>query len=159
MAITASGLYGLTIEKFFNFTTALTSATGGLESESAFKGALVVDNYTHAYDTHDFWDDVTPATNEISGTGYTAGGTTLTSTEITVASPAAGTLKYDIADLSWSNSTITNAMALIGYRATGTNSSSELVFLLDFVTAVSTVSGLLTVQIAANGVFNLDYTP
>lgn len=158
MAISASGLYGLTLEKFFNFTTALTSATSGLESETAFKGALVLDAYTHDYDVHDFWNDV--SANEVTGTtGYTAGGNTLTTTEITVGSPSAGVLKYDHDDLSWANSTIPNAMALVGYRATGTGSTSELVYLLDFVTAVSTSNGLLTVQIAANGVFNLDYTP
>lgn len=150
MAITASGLYGLTLEKMF-----IDTAGQSLEAET-HKALMVTDTYTHAYDTHDFRDDIT---NEVSGTGYSTGGSTMTTTEITVASPAAGTLKYDIADMSWSNSTITNAMALIGYFNVGTAATDQLIFLLDFVTAVSTVSGLLTVQIAANGVFNLDYTP
>lgn len=146
MAITASGLYGVTLEKMMIDTLAKS-----IELET-HKGMLVTDTYTHAYDTHSTKADIT---NEVSGTGYTAGGGTLTTTEVTVGSPTAGTLKFDHDDESWSNSTITSAMAMVGYFAT----DAELIYLLDFVTAVSTVSGLLTVQIAANGVFNLDYTP
>lgn len=155
MAITASGLYGLTLEKMF-----INTAGFSLESETATKGALVLDTYTHNYDTNAFWSELkTPTDYEVSGTGYTAGGVTLTTTEITVGSPSAGTLKYDHDDTAWANSSISNAMALVGYYATGTNSTSQLVYLLDFVTAVTTSNGLLTVQIGANGVFNLDYTP
>lgn len=150
MAISASGLYGLTLEKMF-----IDTAGQSLEAET-HKMMLVTDSYTPAYDTHDFRDDVT---NEVSGTGYTAGGTTITTTEITVASPAAGQLRWDHADPSWSGSTITSAMAGIDYFNVGTAATDQLIGLLDFVTAVSTVSGLLTVQIAANGVFYVDYTP
>lgn len=150
MAITASGLYGLTLEKFFNNT-----AGQSLEAET-HKALLVTDSYTHAYDTHAFRSDLT---NEVSGTGYTAGGNTLINTEITVGSPSAGVLKYDHDDVFWSSSTISNAMALIGYFNVGTSGTDQLVYLLDFVTAVTTTAGLLTVQIGANGVFNLDYTP
>lgn len=150
MAITASGLYGLTLEKMF-----IDTSGQSLEAET-HKALLVEDGYTHNYDTHDFRNDLT---NEVSGTGYSTGGTTITTTEVTVGSPAAGTLKYDHDDVSWSNSTIPNAMALVGYFNVGANTTDQLIYLLDFVTAVSTTSGLLTVQIAANGVFNLDYTP
>lgn len=150
MSITASGLYGLTFEKMF-----IDTAAQSLEAET-HKGMLVQDAYTPAFDTHDFRNDVT---NEVSGTGYSTGGTTITTTEITIGSPAAGQLKWDHDDVSWSGSTITSAMALVDYFNVGTSGTDQLIALLDFVTAVSTVSGLLTVQIAANGVFYLDYTP
>lgn len=150
MAITASGLYGLTLEKFF-----INTAGQSLEAET-HKGMLVTDTYTPNFDTHAFRSDVT---NEVSGTGYTTGGTALTTTEITVGSPSAGVLMYDHDNVLWSTSTISNAMALVGYLNVGTAGTDQLVYLLDFVTAVSTTSGLLTVQINANGVFNLDYTP
>jgi hypothetical protein len=39
------------------------------------------------------------------------------------------------------------------------SATDQLVYLLDFVTAVSTTAGLLLVSIHANGVFNWDYTP
>ena len=102
MSITASGLYGLTLEKMF-----IDTAAQSLEAET-HKGMLVQDAYTPAFDTHDFRNDVT---NEVSGTGYSTGGTTITTTEITIGSPAAGQLKWDHDDVSWSGSTITSAMA------------------------------------------------
>src|SRR5688572_3332752 len=101
MAITTPGWYGLTIEKFFN-ATAL--PTNGLESETAVKVMLITDAETPDFSADNFRDDVDA--NEVSGTGYTAGGSTLTSTELTVAS---GIVTWDAADLSWTTSTISNA--------------------------------------------------
>lgn len=59
------------------------------------------------------------ATNEVSGTGYTAGGETLTS----VSPTTSGTTAYvDFADVTWANSTITANGALI-YNANSSNAS------------------------------------
>lgn len=152
MSITASGMYGLTIEKAWNVSVAF--PTNGLESETAVKGLLVTDTYTPAFDTHDFRNDVT---NEVTGTGYTAGGIALTTTELTIAS---GVLTYDSADPSWASSTIANAMALVAYFARGgADTADELIFLSDFVTAVSTTNGTLLVQVNASGWWTNDYTP
>lgn len=142
MAITGSGLYGLTLEKFFNNGAAL-----NLEAENN-KVCMVTDSYTHAYDTHDFYNDLT---NEVSGTGYTAGGAALTSTEITL---SGGVLKYDAADVAWTTSTITNAMAGVLYADAVTD---ELILLSDFVTAASTTAGTFTIVWSASGIFTLDY--
>lgn len=152
MSITAAGWYGLTLEKMLNATSLPTS---GLESETAVKALLVNDSYTPNFDTHDFRDDIT---NEIAnGGGYTTGGVTLTSTEITLSS---GVLTWDAADPSWSSSTIASAMALVSYFARGgASSADELVLLSDFVTAVSTTNGTLLVQISASGLATIDYTP
>lgn len=147
MAITASGLYGLTLEKMF-----IDTAGQSLEAET-HKVLMVTDSYTPAFDTHDFRDDVT---NEVSGTGYTTGGTTLTSTEITL---SGGTLTFDAADVSWTSSTISNAMAAVGYFNVGSAATDQLVYLSDFVTAASTSSGTFTIQWNASGIFTLDYTP
>lgn len=153
MAIAASGLYGLTIEKQLIDTVGLS-----IESETAMKGLLVTDSYTPAFDTHDFRDDIT---NEIgAGGNYSTGGVTLTTTEVTVGSPSAGVLKWDHDDPQWASSTIVSAMALIDYFARGGASSADEVYaLLDFVTAVTTSNGLLLVSIASGGVLNLDFTP
>ena len=60
------------------------------------------------------------ATNEVTGTGYTAGGNTLTS----VSPTTSGTTAYvDFADTTWSNSTITANGALI-YNANSANAST-----------------------------------
>lgn len=150
MTITASGLFGLTLEKMF-----IDTAAQSLEAET-HKALMTTDTYAPDFDVHDFRNDVT---NEVTGTGYSSGGTTITTTEITVGSPSAGVLKYDHDDVQWASSTIANAMCLVGYFNVGTSATDQLIYLLDFVTAVSTTAGLLLVQIATNGVFNLDYTP
>lgn len=150
MAITAAGLYGLTLEKQFIDTLGLS-----LESETAVKGLLVLDAYTPNYDTHNFRDDVTA--NEASGTGYSAGGNTVTSTEITLSS---GVLTYDAADSSWASSTIADAMGEVGYFARGgADTADELMWLSDFVSAASSSSGTFTIQRSASGIWTLDYTP
>lgn len=145
MAITASGVFGLTLEKMLNNGAAI-----DLEAEDN-KVALVNDSYTPNFDTHDFFNDLT---NEVSGTGYTTGGKAYTSTEITLSS---GVLTYDCADPSWTSSTIPNAMAAVYYC--DSVASDPLIFLQDFVSAVSTVSGTLTIQENASGLFTIDYTP
>lgn len=153
MAITASGLYGLTLEKMF-----IDTAAESLESETDVRCALVLDGYTHDYNLHDFWNDV--SASEASGTGYTAGGNLLTSTEVTVAT---GTLTYDAADTSWTSSTISSAMAAVGYFQVGadltTPADDMLIFLSDFVTAASSSNGTFTVQWSASGIFTVDFTP
>lgn len=150
MAITASGLYGLTLEKQFIDTIGLS-----LESETAVKVLMVTDTETPDFTADAFRSAVTA--NEVSGTGYTAGGNTLTTTEITLAS---GVLTYDAADVSWSSSTISNAMAGAGYFARGgADTADELIFLSDFVTAASSSSGTFTIQWNASGIFTVDFTP
>jgi hypothetical protein len=151
MAVTASGLYGLTLEKFLNATSL---PTNGLESETAVKVLMCTDSETPNFDTHNFRDDIAA---EVSGTGYTTGGVVITSTELTLSS---GVLTYDAADASWSSSTISNAMAAVGYFARGgASSADELVFLSDFVSAASSSNGTFTIQWSASGIFTIDYTP
>lgn len=147
MSITAAGFFGLTLEKMF-----IDTASQSMEAET-HKGLLVDDTYTPNFDTHDFRNDVT---NEVSGTGYTAGGQTITGTEIT---NTGGVSTWDFNDPSWTSSTITNAMAHVSYFNVGTSATDQLLLLLDFVTAVSTTNGTLTVQINASGAMTLDFTP
>lgn len=147
MAVTASGLYGLTLEKMF-----IDTAGQSLEAET-HKVLMVTDTEAPNFDTHNFRDDILA---EVTGTGYTLGGNTLTATEITLAS---GLLTYDAADVSWAASTIANAMAGVGYFNVGSAATDQLVFLSDFVTAASSSSGTFTIQWSASGIFTLDYTP
>lgn len=90
-------------------------------SANTIKIALVTSTYTFAA-THDFFNDLT---NELSGTGYTAGGATLAS-KTEVASGATRT--YDAADPVWSSLALaagTPAGAVI-YRDTGNTATSPL---------------------------------
>jgi hypothetical protein len=150
MAITASGIYALTQEKMWTDT-----AGQSLEAET-HKEMLVEDGYTPNFTTHDFRDDVT---NEISGVGYSSGGSTITTTEIIIGSPAAGQMMWDHADTAWAGSTLTNVMAAIDYFNVGSAATDMLIVLLDFISAVSTSSGTLTVQISSSGAYYSDFTP
>jgi hypothetical protein len=80
------------------------------------------------------------ATNEVAGTGYTAGGQTLTGF---VAAVYTGVAVLDFTtDPSWAASTITTAGALI-YNS---SKSNKAVAVLSFGGDVSTTAGTLTVQ-------------
>lgn len=143
----SSGVYGLTLEKFF-----IDTLGDSLEAEDN-KVLMVTDTHAPAFDTDDFRADID---NEVSGTGYTAGGKAYTSTEITLSS---GTLTYDAADVSWTSATITSAEAAVLYRDTGNSTTDELYMMSDFGSAVSSSGGTFTIQWNASGILTLDYTP
>ena len=107
---------------------------------NTFKAMLVTSSYTPNKDTHDKRDDVT---NEVSGTGYTAGGVT---TACTVTKDTANdkvTLQF--AAVSWAASTIT-ARALVIYKSRGgASSADELVAYNDFGSDVSSTAGTFSV--------------
>ena len=107
---------------------------------NTFKAMLVTSSYTPNKDTHDKRDDVT---NEVSGTGYTAGGVT---TACTVTKDTANdkvTLQF--AAVSWASSTIT-ARALVIYKSLGGAASADaLVAYNDFGSDVSSTAGTFSV--------------
>lgn len=113
------------------------------------KIALVTSSYTPNQDSHDFFDDVT---NEITGTGYTAGGATLTVTTSQDDTDNEGV--FDATDATWSTSTLTAAGAVI-YKSTGTPSTSPLICYLDFGGNVTSTAGTFTVTFAAEGIINI----
>jgi len=87
------------------------------------------------------------ATNEVSGTGYVAGGQALT----TVAPTSSGTTAYlDFNDETWTPSTITARGALI-YNSTQSNKS---VAVLDFGSDKTSTAGDFTVVFPTAGASN-----
>jgi hypothetical protein len=92
--------------------------------------------------------------NEVSGTGYTAGGAALTGTTLTD-SPS-GTLKWDGDDVDWATSTISAARGAVGYAAAA---SDELIAAIAFGADYSTVAGLFRIQWHASGIVTIDITP
>jgi hypothetical protein len=114
---------------------------GAIDADTdTFKAMLVTSSYTPNKDTHDKRDDVT---NEVTGTGYTAGGVT---TACTVTKDTANdrvTLQF--AAVSWATSTIT-ARALVIYKSLGGASSADaLVAYNDFGADVSSSGGTFSV--------------
>jgi hypothetical protein len=146
----ASGFYGLTLEKIFKKTQ-----TGDLESETAVQCMMVRSTYTPAYDTHDFRADVTSEVT--AGSGYTSGGQALTTTELTVASPAATQINYDSDNPSWATSTITSAAAAIHFFTTGSAATDQLIFKSDFSSPATSSNGTFTITVDTNGWWYWDY--
>jgi len=106
-------------------------------SDDTFKVALVTSSYTPDKDTHEHFDDVT---NEVSGTGYSAGGNTVTGT-LTL-DTANDKLTLEFASTSWTSATIT-ARGAVYYSSTGTASTSTLIAFNDFGSDVAVTAGTL----------------
>lgn len=148
MAITASGMFGPTLEKMF-----IDTAGESLEAEDN-RITLISDSATPNFDTMDFWDDL--VANEVTGTNWSAGGVALTGTEVTL---SGGLLTFDATDVSVASTTISNAMASVLRFNVGSNATDQLVLLHDFVTAVSSSNGTFAINWAAGGLMTNDYTP
>lgn len=120
------------------------NASGG----NTFKVAL----YTSSA-TLDATTTVYSATNEASGTGYTAGGASLTNVDPS----SSGTTGFtDFSDVTWSSSTITARGALI-YNSTNGNRS---VGVLDFGSDKSSSAGDFQIQFptadASNAIIRIE---
>lgn len=107
-------------------------------TDDTFKVALVTSSYTPNKDTHEDFADVT---NEVSGTGYTAGGNTVTGTF--TLDTANDKLTIEFAATSWTTATIT-ARGAVYYSSTGTAGTSILVAYNDFGGDVAVTAGTLS---------------
>lgn len=139
MAMSAK-LYGALVTTLF---------TAGLNfSSDTIKVSLHTSAYTPNQDTDDFFND---CTNEVVGTGYTAGGATLGSKTLTY-DGATNTLKIDGADTTWSTSTITAARWAVIYKSTGIASTSPLIGYINLDVDRSSVAGNFTLIYDATGI-------
>ena len=111
---------------------------------------LVTSSYTPNIDTHTF---ETSVTNEVTGTGYTAGGAQITS--LSVATDTSGDAGWwDGADVSWASSTITARGAVV-YKSTGASTTDNLVCYFDFGSDQTSTNGTFTIQWSTSGIVRL----
>lgn len=107
----------------------------------SFKTLLVTSSYTANKDTHTKRSDVT---NEVTGTGYTAGGT---ASAVTVTKDTANDkVTIVFAAVSWATSTITARGAVIYKSRGGASSADELVGYIDFGGDVSSTGGTFSIS-------------
>jgi hypothetical protein len=150
MAITASGLYVTTFIDVFD-TTQL-----ALDLDlDTHRVAMFTNSITPNFSTDTAYGVAPYNANEVSGTGYTAGGTLLTGTTVTE-SPT-GTLMWDATDVSWTTSTITNARGALIYA--DALAGNNAICFVNFGADYSTSAGTFTVQWASGGIFTIDLTP
>lgn len=111
---------------------------------------MLLDNtHTPDQDAHNYLDDV--VADEVSGTGYTAGGATLTTATLTY---TAGTnvFKLDGDDVSWPSSTITARYAVVYDSSPGTDATRPLICYADFGADVSSSDGAFSITWDAAGI-------
>lgn len=104
-------------------------------------------NNSHSFDaTHNTLSQV--STNQITGTGYTSGGATLTNKAVTQAS----TTKWDADDVEWTTASFTAYHAVI-YDDTTTN--DDLILSLDFGGAQTITAATFKIAFDAAGIVTL----
>lgn len=89
----------------------------------ALKAMLCTSSYSPNFDTHEFRSDVT---NEVSGTGYSAGGISLTSEAISL-DTTNNRLKIDADDANFGTLTVSGITQLVVYVDTGSSATDLLV--------------------------------
>jgi hypothetical protein len=138
----ASFIYNSYGKKLFDNSTKISLST------DTIKVALTNSSYTPNRYTHYFFDDIT---NEISGSGYTAGGETLGSVTLTQ-DDSNDRIIFDAADTTWANSSIPNARYAVIYKSTGTPGTSPLIALIDFGSNRSSSLTTFTIQWNSSGI-------
>ena len=101
-------------------------------------------NQTHTHVSH--------VTNEISGTGYTAGGQTLTTPAVT---NATGTTKFSADNAQWTTATISAYKAVIYSRLGADSASWPLIGYLDFGETMSSSAGTFTIAWSTAGILTI----
>lgn len=112
---------------------------------------LTTSSYTPNIDTHTKRSDIT---NEVSGTGYTAGGATLANKAVT-ADTTNDRGVFDADDVSWTTSTITARYAVLYKSRGGASSADELIMYLDFSTDYTSTAGTFLITWNASGILTL----
>lgn len=151
----ASGLYVV------NFIDALDATQLALDlSLATHKIALYTDTKTPNFSS----DTGYSATNEVSGTGWAAGGVALSAaaagaTSVTpTVTDVSGTLKYDFTnDVSVATTTLSSIRGMIIYADALAGDNN--IVAVNFGANYSTSAGTLAITIDANGVFTIDLVP
>lgn len=136
--------------KIFNsFKRDIINGTIDLDTDT-FKCMLVYASYTADIDDHLTTAHV--SADEVSGTGYTAGGAAMAGLTAYVDNTDDEGV-WDANDVTWSSSTITNAYGAVIWKSAA---SSALIAHIDFAADKSSVTGDFIVQWASEGIINLN---
>lgn len=115
-------------------------------SADTFK-ILLVSGYTPNFGTHLVRSDVT---GEVTGTGYTAGGATLTSVTLTKDTSGHKDV-FTAANPTWATATISATGAVV-YQSVGTAGTDRLLCYLDFGGTITSSAATFTVTIPGTGI-------
>jgi hypothetical protein len=110
---------------------------------------LVTDSYSPDIDNHQFLDDIT---NEVEGTGYTAGGKEIENRQ-TSQDNANDLGKFDGDNVNWTSSSLTARYGIV-YKKTGEAATSPLIGCLDFGENKTSAFGDFLISWHADGIIN-----
>jgi hypothetical protein len=117
---------------------------------NGIKAALLTATYSPNQNTDRFFGDID--TDEVSGTGYTAGGNLCDNGVVSL--DGSGNVTVDVDDpATWTQngSGFTDARVVVIYHDTGTAATSRLIGYGSFAGDQSSVDGDVTVQIGSGG--------
>lgn len=133
----------------YNYTK-VNSLNGNIDWDTdTINAILVASGYTPNIDTHQFRSSIT---NEITGTGYTAGGQALASKTVSIDTTNDRAV-FDSNDPSWTTSTITARAVVLAKIRGGASSADELGGYWDFGADVVSTAGTFTIIVNAGGWF------
>lgn len=141
----ATGFFGLTWRKMTE-----NSAAVDIDGDT-IKKQLHTNTGTPDFEAWDFHNDLT---NEVVGTGYSAGGTALGSVTSAIAS---GTYTFDAADTAWASSTITARGDAHVDTTPGSTSTNWLILARTFGSDFTSTAATFTVQENASGIWTAAY--
>lgn len=135
----------------YNYTKVFT-LNGSIDWDTdTIHAILVTSTYTPNIDTHDYRNDIT---NEVTGTGYTAGGQALVSKTVTIDTTNDRAV-FDSNDPQWTTATITARAVILAKTRGGASSADELGGYWDFGSDITSTAGTFTVAVNAGGWFYL----
>jgi hypothetical protein len=144
-------IYSAHLTELFRPATAGTTAVE--YDTDTLKVALMATAHNEDHNEQ-FWSEI--SADEISGTGYAAGGYTLVSKTITDV-PGNGEGQFDAADPSWGtvpSPASFSAYYAVLYKDTGVAATSPLIASWDFGGVKTVTSGTFTIQWGSEGVLN-----
>jgi len=150
MAVTASGLFYLTIRDILNATQLAVDL-----SLATNKLALFNNTITPNFDTDTAYGVAPYNANEVTGTNWAAGGVALTAPVFSV-SPT-GTFKYTTANVSVATTTLSGIRCGVLYA--DALAGNNAIVLVNFAADFATVAGTLGITWNAAGLFTIDLTP
>lgn len=131
-----------------NYSTTLYKMVNAYYNGATIKAMLLTNAYTPDKDAHDFRADLTA--NEASGTGYSAGGATITAT--VAQDNANDRVTVTFSDPSWASSSV-SARYLAIYKDSGNAATDEIITLIDHGSAVTSINSTFTFDITAPLIF------
>jgi hypothetical protein len=147
MAWTKSGLYALSYRDALNATNLAVNF-----ALNTHKWAMYNNTETPAFQTETAY----AATNEVSGTGYTAGGQVIVNPSFAVAG-ATAILTYDMDDQVWASPTSVTAYGAKLYA--DALAGDNLLVGMWFNGAFTSTAGTFTIQFSGTGVYTITFAP